>query len=177
MTTKVVPTLPDREALRSLYDAAVGEINISRDNILITAFYAKTGDAVFNAGYLALSDAITDTRRMHTVSAPAGGGKTSFSYALVAAVTRCADERPDSPYGSVIVVDQIEKADKVYRDLNELLPGKVAIWTSDHDADCKQPEKVEKPAAHFAPAELRHYPVIVVTHKFYLAPEDRMLAI
>src|SRR6516162_5176032 len=105
---------------------------------------------------------------MHTVSAPAGGGKTSFSYALVAAVTRYADERPDAPYGSVIVVDQIEKADKVYRELNELLPGKVAIWTSDHDTACREPEKVEEPAARFAPAELRHYPVIVVTHRFYL---------
>jgi hypothetical protein len=168
MTTKVVPTLPDREALRALYDAAVGEINIARNNILTIAFYAKTGDAVFNGGYLALSDAITDHRRMHTVSAPAGGGKTSFSYALVAAVTRYVDERPDAPYGSVIVVDQIEKADKVYRELNEMLPGKVAVWTSDHDPANKQPEKVEKPAARFAPAELRHYPVAVVTHKFYL---------
>ena len=68
MATKVVPILPDREALRALYDAAVGEINIARNNILTTAFYAKTGDAVFNADYLALSDAITDARRMHTVS-------------------------------------------------------------------------------------------------------------
>jgi hypothetical protein len=135
MTTKVVSTLPDREALRALYDAAVAEINIARNNILTTAFYAKTGDAVFNAGYLALSDAIADNRRMHTVSAPAGGGKTSFSYALIAALTRYADHRPDAPYGSVIVVDQIEKADKVYRDLSELLPEKVAIWTTDHDSD------------------------------------------
>jgi hypothetical protein len=168
MTTKIVPTVPDRLALRALYDAAVAEINTSRDNILTTGFYAKTGDAVFNAGYLALSDAITGTRRMHTVSAPAGGGKTSFSYALVAAVTRYADGRPDAPYGSVFIVDQIEKADKVFRDLNVLLPGKVAIWTKDHDAKCKRPEKIEKPAAQFMAEELRHYPVIVVTHKFYL---------
>jgi hypothetical protein len=89
MTTKVVPTLPDREALRALYDAAVAEINISRNNLLTTAFYAQTGDAVFNAGYLALSDAIADNRRMHTVSAPAGGGKTSFSYALIRSARLC----------------------------------------------------------------------------------------
>ncbi len=166
MPTELV--LPDREALRALYDAAVAEINTSRGNILTTDFYAKTGDAVFNAGYLALSDTVTNTRRMHTVSAPAGGGKTSFSYALVAAVTRYADSHDGAPYGSVIIVDQIEKADMVYRDLHELLPGRVAIWTSDHDRQCKKPEKVLTPAAQFTREELRRYPVIVVTHTFYL---------
>jgi hypothetical protein len=136
--------MPDRAVLRTLYDAAVGEINASRDNnLLTTGFYAKTGDAVFDTGYRALSDALTNTRRMHTVSAPAGGGKTSFSYAMIAAVTRYAEDHLDAPYGSVVVVDQIEKADTVFRDLNNLLPGKVAIWTTDHDKRCKQPKKVK----------------------------------
>jgi len=162
--------MPEREALRALYDQAVAELNPSRDNILTTEFYAKTGDAVFNAGYSALSDGVTNTRRMHTVSAPAGGGKTTFAYALIAAVTRYAEERLDAPYGAVFVVDQIEKADSVYRELSALLPGKVAIWTKDHDRPCKQPEKVLTPAARFDREELRHYPVVVVTHKFYLGP-------
>ncbi len=163
-----VATMPERAALRALYDAAVAELNPSRENMLTTEFYAKTGNAVFNAGYLALSDAISGTRRMHTVSAPAGGGKTTFAYALIAALTRYADSRPDAPYGAAFIVDQIEKADSVYRDLSALLPGQVAIWTKDHDRQCKQPEKVLTPAARFAPEELRHYPVVVVTHKFYL---------
>ena len=123
---------------------------------------------MFNAGYAALSDCHTDNRRMHTVSAPAGAGKTSFSYALIAAVTRYAESNPDAPYGCVFVVDQINKADEVYRDLDALLPGKVAIWTTDHDINCKKPTKIEKPAAQFDRAYLRRYPVIVVTHKFYL---------
>ena len=164
MTIKV----PVSEALKALYDEAIIQLNPSRSDILTTEFYAKTGDAVFNAGYLALSDTVSGTRRMHTVSAPAGGGKTTFAYALIAAVTRHADNNPEAPYGAVFAVDQIEKADSVYRDLNDLLPGKVAIWTKDHDRQCKQPEKVLAPAAHFTPEELRHYPVIVVTHKFYL---------
>jgi hypothetical protein len=164
----LVATTPDRAALRALYDAAAAELNPSRNNILTTEFYAKTGDAVFNAGYIALSDAVSGTRRMHTVSAPAGGGKTTFAYALIAAVTRYADDRTDAPYGAVFVVDQIEKADSVYRDLSALLPGKVAIWTKDHDRQCKQPERVRTPAAQFTREELRHYPVIVVTHAFYL---------
>ena len=54
--------------------------------------------------------------------------------------------------------------------------GKGCHWTSDHDPDCKQPEKVDKPAARFAPAELRHYPVVVVTHRFIWAPGDTMRA-
>jgi hypothetical protein len=160
--------VPERAALRALYDEAIAELNPLRQNILTTDFYAKTWDAVFNAGYSVLADAISGTRRMHTVSAPAGGGKTTFAYALIAAATRYADHRPDAPYGAVFVVHQIEKADSVYRDLRELLPGKIAIWTKDHDRHCKQPEKVLTPAAQFTPEELRHFPVIVVTHKFYL---------
>jgi len=160
--------MPVSEALRALYDEAIIQLNPLRDNILTTEFYAKTGDAVFNAGCLALSDTVCGTRRMHTVSATAGGGKTSFAYALIAATTRHADNNPEAPYGAVFVVDQIEKADSAYRVLNELLPGKVAIWTKDHDRHCKQPEKVLTPAARFTPEELRYFPVIVVTHKFYL---------
>ena len=151
MSINALTTMPDREALRSLYDQAIDQIDNSRSHSLLkTDFYAKTGNALFDAGCLALSDAISNTRRMHTVSAPAGGGKTSFSYALVAAVTRYADDHPEAPYGLVFVVDQIEKADKVFRDLNDLLPNKVAIWTSDHDENCKEPAKVTTPAAHFS---------------------------
>jgi hypothetical protein len=165
MFIKIVSTVPDRSALRTLYDQAIDEISTSRNGILTTNFYAKTGDAIFNAGYLALSDAVTGTRRMHTVSAPAGAGKTSFAYALIAAVHRYTETTSDAPYGIVFVVDQIEKADKVYCDLSALVPGKVAIWTRDHDTHCKKPERVENPAARFVAEELRHYPIIVVTHK------------
>jgi hypothetical protein len=97
MAAAATTIIPERQALRTLYDEAVAEINATRNNILTTGFYAKTGDAIFDAGYLALSDAVTDTRRMHTVSAPAGGGKTTFSYALIAAVTRYADGNPTHP--------------------------------------------------------------------------------
>jgi hypothetical protein len=101
VTTKVPTTAsPDRSALRALYDQAVAEINSSRNGILTTNFYAKNGDAVFNAGHVALTDAVNGTRRMHTVSAPAGAGKTSFSYALIAALHRYAETSLDAPTGS-----------------------------------------------------------------------------
>jgi len=171
LTTQERPAVPNREALRALYDATAEEINATRGNDLNTAFYNKTKDAVFNAGHAALSDFHTDTRRMHIVSAPVGGGKTSFSYALIAAATRYAEQNPDAAYGCAFVTDQIERADEVYRELEALLPGKVAIWTTDHDVNCTKPTKVENPAARFDRDALQHYPVVVVTHQSYLGPK------
>jgi hypothetical protein len=151
--TQERPAVPNREALRALYDKAVGEINATRGGRLTTEFYAKTGDAVFNAGVAALEDCYTKTKRMHTVSAPAGAGKTSFSYALIAAVTRYAEANPDGPYGCVYIVDQISRAEKVHQDLSALLPGKVAVWFTGHEFDR---------------GALKFYPVAVVTHKFFV---------
>jgi hypothetical protein len=171
MTIQPLPTIPDRDALRALYDEAVGQINTSRPAIdLIAGFYAETGNAVFDAGYLALSDHCggpSAPRRLHVVSAPAGGGKTSYSYALMLALTRYSEQRPDAPYGCVFVVDQIKKADEAFKDLDALMPGKVAVWTMEHDRSCKNRTRVPHPAAEFIKDELRHYPIIVVTHAFY----------
>ena len=170
-TTPFTPV--DRQALRARFDEAVTEINPTRGGRLTTMFYAKTGDAVFTAGCAALNDHCTGTKRMHTLSAPAGAGKTSFSYALIAAVTQEAEDNPEAPYGCVFVVDQIERADTAYRELSELLPGKVAVWTSEHDVGAKEWPKLaalgKTPAARFDRAALRHYPVAVVTHKLFRA--------
>lgn len=171
MTTQVLPTVPNRELLRTLYDEAVSQINPSRPTIdLTTGFYAETGNAVFDAGYLALSDYCKGSaglRRLHVVSAPAGGGKTSYSYSLMVALTRYAEQTPGAPYGCVFVVDQIKKADEAFRDLNALMPGKVAVWTVEHDRGCKNRTRIPHPSAEFIKDELRHYPIIVVTHAFY----------
>jgi len=164
-----MPTLPDRHALRTRYDEAVSQINVARSAIdLTTGFYARTGDAVFDAGMRAISDACSSSpARVHTIAAPVGGGKTSFAYALMLALTQHADENPKGPYGCAFVCDQIEKADAAYRELNALMPGRVAIWTSDHDKRNPRGEKVAQPAALFTQDELKLYPVIIVTHKFF----------
>jgi hypothetical protein len=175
MTAKELPTAFNRQELRALYDQVVAEINASRNNNLLTSsFYAKTGDALFDVGCLALTDAITNTRRMHTVSAPPGGGKTSFSHAFVIALTRYAKQNPDAPYGSVLVVNEIEKADEVYGKLSPLLPGKIALWTTDHDVNCKEPQKVKEPAARFKREDLANFPVIIVTDRFYLGTRGHL---
>jgi hypothetical protein len=171
MTTKVVPAMPDHSELRKLYDEAINEINASRNSkLLTTKFYTKTADAMFATGCLAVSDTITDTRRMHTVAAPPGGGKTTFSHAFAIALTRCAEKHSDAPYGVVFVVDTVKKANIVFSELLKHLPAKVAIWTTDHDASSsKEPQFLdEEPGAKFKRKDLPNFPVIVVTHKSYL---------
>jgi hypothetical protein len=110
---------------------------------------------------------------MHTVAAPPGSGKTTFSYAFAIALSRCAGEHPDAPYGAVFVVDTVKKANTVFRDLIKHLPGMVAIWTTDHDASSnKEPQFLdEAPAAKFKRKDLPNFPVIVVTHKSYLGSQ------
>lgn len=164
-----MPTLPDCEALRALYDEAVNQINATRSSIDLTkGFYASTGNAVFEAGIRAIGDSCASApARVHTIAAPVGGGKTSCAYALILALTRYADEHTEGPYGCAFVCDQIEKADAAYRELNSLMPGRVAIWTSDHDRRNPRGEKVAQPAALFTQDELKLYPVIVVTHRFF----------
>ena len=90
-----MPTLPSRDVLRAEFDAAVLELDRSRPGSnLTTDFYSRIGDSVFEAGYSALADTCgaegKPKARLHVVSAPVGSGKTSFSLALVAAVTRLA---------------------------------------------------------------------------------------
>jgi hypothetical protein len=190
----------NRDRLRIEFDAAVIQLDQSRPGSkLTTDFYRRIGDSVFDAGYRALQDfaasrvgvgdpgapnepsagsSASQRTRMHVVSAPVGSGKTSFSFAFVAALVRSADagncaenaHANTLPYGCLVVVNQIEKADTTFRELNVLLPGKVAVWTTEHDPDCKLPKeerKVPEPAAQFTKDDLENYPVAVVTHAFF----------
>jgi hypothetical protein len=165
------PAVPDREALRALYDEAVDEINSTRAYKLNTAWHQQIKAAVFETGFTALSDFHTGTRRLLPLPAPAGSGKTTFFYAFIAAVTRYAEKNRGAAYGCAFVADQRERADEVFRDLSALLPDKVAVWTTDHDPKCTNPEKVKNPAARFDRDALQHRPVAVVTHEGYLGPK------
>jgi hypothetical protein len=181
-----MPTLPNRCELRLEFDAAVQELlekNLTNPN-LDKGWYSKIGDSLFDACYHALEDAchpdahkgfagspyaVSKYARMHVVAAPVGSGKTSFSLAFIAAIVRDAERNPDAPYGCLFVADQKSRADQIYRDLNTLIPGRVAIWTGDHDAGPghREPTKVLNPAATFTKDQLKDYPVAVVTHKFF----------
>jgi hypothetical protein len=172
MPSVALPHAYYEEVLTARYAEAVTEVNRKRDGRLNTKFYAEIGDAVFHAGCAALVDHHNGDKRLLTLSAPAGSGKTSFSYALIAGITREADDNPEAPYGCVFVTDQITKADDAYLMLSEMLPGQVAVWTSEHDPAAKTWPKLaalgREPAARFSQAALPHYAVAVVTHQFFL---------
>jgi hypothetical protein len=165
------------DVLRKEFDAAVLEINNSRPGSkLTTAFYSRVGDWVFAAGCEALKDSSTffdeaeifgkNQHRLHVVPAPVGSGKTSFSLAFIAALIRY-----DPTASAVMVVDQIAKADEMFKDLESLLPGKVAVWSSEHCLDRNVPleerKLVGQPAAKFHKEALQNFPVAVVTHAFF----------
>ena len=162
-------SLPDRQALRRLYDEAVIEIGERRPDINLAGdFYAKNGNSVFNSGYAALCDYASGTRIARVVPAAAGAGKTTLMLAFMMALVRYDERANRAPHGCVMAVDQIRRADDVFRELNELMPGKVAIWTVEHDPSRSVggERKVSNPAAKFSKDDLRKYPIIVVTHAF-----------
>jgi hypothetical protein len=145
-----MPTMPTREALLSEFNAAVQQIDQARSGSNLTSdFYARIGDSVFDAGYSALADTCDhggqprspaktkEPHRLHVVSAPVGSGKTSFAMALIASVVRLQQRCEDAPFGCLWVVDQMTKADEMYRDLNQLLPGKVAVWSTDQSRNLR----------------------------------------
>jgi hypothetical protein len=75
----------------------------------------------------------------------------------------------------VFVVDSVKKANIVFVELVKHLPGKVAIWSTDHNASSNQEPKYldEEPAAKFNRKDLQNYPVIVVTHMSYLGSQGQ----
>jgi hypothetical protein len=181
-----MPILLNRDELRVEFNAAVQEL-LDRgltNPLLTTPWYSEIGDSVFDACYCALEDARdlnahkgfpgtpysgSKRARMHVVSAPVGSGKTSFTLAFIAAVVRFAERHDDAPYGCLFVVDQIPRADQIYRDLNVLIPDRVGVWSTDHDASPgrKEPTKVLNPAATFTKEELKDKAVAIVTHAFF----------
>jgi hypothetical protein len=179
-----MPILPNRDELRVEFDAAVQElIDKNRTNPLLTSkWYSQIGDSVFDACYRALGDVCEvkvtkrgfpgtphapSAARLHVVSAPVGAGKTSFSEAFIVALVKLSERDPNHPYGCLFVVDQITRADQIYRELDALIPGKVAVWSSEHDPGCTERTKVPHPAATFTKDQLKDRPAAVVTHAFF----------
>jgi hypothetical protein len=166
--------IPARETLRAAYDAVIEQINSSRGSEQLTnAFYSKIGDAIFEACYGALENSeaakagLKTPKALQVVSAPMGAGKTTFTLAFITAFVRLRKQDPDTPCGCVFLVEQMTKADEMYCELSALLPGKVAVWSTDHDANCNTPTKVHKPAARFHVHDLENHEVVIATHAFY----------
>jgi hypothetical protein len=94
---------------------------------------------------------------MQVLSAKPGLGKSSYSNAMACAIASCGG-------GVLICCEQMEGVDQRYRDLERLMTGRVACYSTDHMKGNK-PTKVLKPAAQFTKEELANCPVIVTTHE------------
>jgi hypothetical protein len=112
------------------------------------------------------------TPKQYVVAAPPGTGKTSHAIALMAATVQTADtDDPSKPYGCLFVVDQIKKADDIFRQINALLPGQVAVWTTDHNVDVGKPTQLfVPPERRFHVDQLEQHAIAVVTQAFLRGP-------
>jgi hypothetical protein len=169
-------------SLRHAFNVALDELERSRGREPAHAGYAAgCHSAVFWAGWTALADSACDIVRqqnpdtpwarsnpapavsqLHVVASGPGSGKTTAAKAFMVALTRAMDQEP-FPIGCALLVHHIETAHRAFTELSALLPGKVAIWTSEHDAD--RPYTMRQP--RFAASELEGYAVIVVTQEFF----------
>lgn len=173
---------PSEEPVREQFDRALLELEHFRGREPRLFGYAlKSHESVFRASYSALFDSACDAVRvlsskcswsvgnpapqtppLHVVASGPGSGKTTAAKAFMAALVR-ETENNSFPLGCAFLVQFVKTADKAYRELNELLPGKVAVWTREHDADSLK--VVREP--RFTVAELEDYPVVIVTHEFF----------
>ena len=99
---------------------------------------------------------------MQVVASSPGSGKSTSAKAFMLAVAR-EGLKDKYPLGCAFVVQHIETADNAYGELNALLTNRVALWTSEHDAD--NPATTRQP--RFTVSELDDYPIIIVTHEFF----------
>jgi len=167
------------ERLRATHAEAVAEIERDRQRPgqLTTGINGEVGNSILEAGSLALaacfnSDDSENEPKQFVVAAPPGTGKTSHAIALMAAAVRTADMVDRSkPYGCLFVVDQIKKAADMFRQINALLQGQVAVWTSDHDVNSAKPMQLYVPTdRRFHIDQLEQHAIAAVTQAFLRGP-------
>ncbi len=171
------PAVTRFKRLMAAHAEAVLEIERIRQQHgqLTTGVNGHVGNSILEAGARALMDCNDDDQsepKQFVVAAPPGTGKTSHAIALMAAVVRTADQSDLSkPFGCLFVVDQIKKADDMFRQINELMPGQVAVWTSDHDVNSIAVTQVFVPHnRRFHVDQLEKHPIAVVTQAFLRGP-------
>jgi hypothetical protein len=160
--------VPDRDELRVLYDEAIDKLDPLRGNKLRTPFYTQTGDALFEACCLAMTDTASGNKVMRTLSAPPGAGKTSFTYAMLIALATYAERHPEQPIGAVLLSNEVQKANSDFEALYAHIPEHVAVWTKEHDLQGVCNKLQDAPIARFSKQDLRNYAIVVATQQFYL---------
>ncbi|ACL62223.1 DEAD/DEAH box helicase family protein [Methylobacterium nodulans] len=158
--------MTDTAKLVSAFWRIVEKQTIERGNTL-SDFSRSVAQSILDAGMAAYDDRDHRREQYRVVSAPTGSGKSSYAWALLAALIEAV---PGS--SAVFLCETINQCEDTYRELLKLVDaGDLAIWTSAHDA-AKSLEDIERayhftPSAQFRANDLPDYRVIVVTHKFY----------
>jgi hypothetical protein len=99
---------------------------------------------------------------VHVIHSGPGSGKSTAAKAFMAGLSRVTEDHR-YPVGCAMLVHHVETAAKAFAELSALLPDRVAVWTSEHDANSPVPMREPR----FTVDELEQHPVIVVTHEFY----------
>ncbi len=123
--------------------------------------------SVYNACEQAIQDNRDGVKTFRTVSAPTGGGKSSFAYAYLKTLL-------DQGCTSMFVVPTTRQVNEAFIEIRNLV-GKtnVACWSGDHqkeypvDDRAVQDTKDFVPNARFYRSDLSKYPIIVITHSLY----------
>ena len=173
---------PSPGELKAAYQSAVEEIGRRRGIPPPQSGYAtEVQEQAYSTFYGAFADACVaivcnhypssgyakdhkPRRDMHVIASAPGSGKSTLAKAFAIALARVGESRP-YPLGCVFLVHHIATAEIVYRELSALCPGKIAVFSTKHDAESTQPKRY---AGLFRVNDLHQYPIIVVTHEFYM---------
>ncbi len=172
--------MPRRMDLWAGYERALVEIEHNRRRQLRADNYAQEArHGAFSAFLRALSNSCSaivaeahpngwgksnppqDIPEVQVVASGPGSGKSTAAKAFAVTVTRTT-EANGFPLGCVLLVHHVHTANVAHSELEALLPGRVAVFTAENDAERGA---IRKPA--FTADELETYPVLVTTHEFY----------
>ncbi|MET7243000.1 hypothetical protein ABZT49_06485 [Methylobacterium sp. EM32] len=140
----------------------------------LSTFSRSVAQSILDAGLAACDDRDQQLEQYRVVSAPTGSGKSSYAWALVAALIKAV---PGS--SAVFLCETIHQCEDTYRELWKLVGrDDLAIWTSAHDL-AKPLEAIERtyqftPTARFRSTDLPCHRIIVATHAFYKGPRGAL---
>ena len=185
-----VPTHPAYLApspgdMRKAYRKALEELHQTRGTTLAEDGYAaKVQEEAFWSFFRALGNASLQivydahpeseytknnkrpggTWQTHVVASAPGSGKSTLAKAFATALTRVNEDRP-YPLGCVFLVHHIATAQAFFLELSALVPERVAVFSTQHDAENAQANTYTN---KYKVGDLEKYPIVVVTHEFYM---------
>jgi hypothetical protein len=140
----------------------------------LTQFNREVAETILNGGLLAYQDRLEAKAQYRVISAPTGSGKSSYAWALMAALIQAA---PGS--SALFLCETIDQCEDTYKELVKLVdPSDLAIWTSAHDR-ARPLEDIRReyeftPSARFFAKDLPSHRVAIVTHAFYKGPRGEL---